>query len=175
MTLRLGTISALVLMWGVACCASAASLVGHPYHETLAEIEYNVETHALEVAVRFDPIALEHALSVAARKRITPAREDYESLLEAYIDVRVMARAYGGELAELSWVGVEHDDRDTWVYFELVFEGPADQIVFTNTLLVEINPYQVNTVLYRAGSYKQSVLMSEQEPVLRVPGARLEL
>jgi len=147
----------------------------HPYHETLAEVEYNPDTLSLEIAVRFDPISLEHALSVSARKRVTSALDNFETLLEQYVGERFAAKAAGGDQAELVWVGVEHAERDTWVYFELVFEAPPDSVVLSNLLLVEINPYQVNTVLYRAGVLKMSVLMSAEEPVLRVPCARLEL
>ena len=159
----------------VVLLASGAAWAVHPYHETLAEIEYNPETLSLEIAVRFDPISLEHALSVSARKRVTCEQEDFESLLEHYVRGRFAAKAAGGDQAELVWIGVEHEDRDTWAYFELVFAAPPDSVVLSNLLLVEINPYQINTVLYRAGVLKMSVLMNAEEPVLRVPCARLEL
>lgn len=104
-----------VLLLPHASSAEAA----HPFHATMAELDWNSESSCFEVALCMPAAVVEDELSRLHGKRISLDRSaDAESLLQEYISSRVGITTATRNWS-LEWVGAELEETNVWTYFEL--------------------------------------------------------
>ncbi|GAB4183824.1 MAG: hypothetical protein Tsb002_06300 [Wenzhouxiangellaceae bacterium] len=129
----------------------------HPYHESLAELEWNQASGRWEVALRVLPEDLEDAVSAfTGRRSVIDATPGMDQAVAAYLQHRFQIRTVGGEqLSTLHWVGKQVDHKAAWLYFEL--EAPAPPVELRNTVLFERQPQQINRVLLWVQGQRQAV------------------
>ena len=156
MSWRGGSITALLLF-----VFYAAPALAHPAHTTVSEVEFNAETGHLEVALRVMSEDLEKALSKRENRNLIVERESGEKLEElcaAYLSETF--RLEPGNGSDLEWVGLEFEERDIWLYFELPVDPIEAETVLVVELLMEINSQQLNTVHVRSGGFRRAVIFS---------------
>ena len=69
-----------------------------------------------------------------------------------------------GEKAEIEWVGKEVTVKTAWLYLEIpLAEGPEGS-TFTNRLLFEVEPDQVNTMVFGRGKDRASLRFTRDDP-----------
>ena len=156
MSWRGGSITALLLF-----VFYAAPTLAHPAHTTVSEVEFNAETGHLEVALRVMSEDLEKALSKRENRNLVVERESAEKLEElcaAYLSEAF--RLEPGNDSDLEWVGLEFEERDIWLYFELPVNPIEADAVLVVELLMEIHSQHLNTVHIRSGGFRRAVIFS---------------
>ena len=172
------------LLFAATLCVAGAgnALWAHPFHVSLAEVEWNAQSGKLEVAVRVDPFDLERALQQRAGRTIHLEKE-----AEAQLDVllgdwvadvfRIEGRdaAGGGRrvATKLEWVGHEQTTRFVWLYFELEFPCDVGAFEVTQAMFLDEVPQQVNTVTLRVGRWTGAVNCTVRRPTQSVAVPRV--
>lgn len=132
------------------------SVMAHPYHVSVAEVEWNPDHSVFEVALKLLPEDLEDALGAVAGQRVNLDAPGMDALIRSYLQDRIGVRNQDGEQGELKWVGKEVSYRAAWLYFEIT--APAgDALWLYNRILFERHPQQINTLLYRHNKRSQSI------------------
>ena len=168
------------LLGRVAGLAAGALIVGaardvgaHPYHASLAEIELNEETGALEVALRLIPEDLARALSrlpgVTRPVALDQARES-APLARRYVRRKFLvtlpdaSAASGRRPVAPRWIGMEVSVKAAWLYFEFPLPPAARQVALVNRALFELEAEQLNTVDARTPRGRASLVFQRGEP-----------
>lgn len=162
---------AVVAAWiGVVGAATGAA---HPFHVTLAEAEYNVESGRLEVALRiYNPADLERVLGLIAGHRVDlEATPGVDRLIRDYLERQFVVESPDGRPAGLTWVGKEVDLKTAWLYFEVDLPDGPEGVAFRDRLLFEVEPDQVNTINFRSGDRRGTLRFTRDRDrqVLRWP------
>lgn len=142
-----------------------AGAAAHESHVAIAEIQWNEESGKLEVALRVRPEDLEEALTrmLRAEPRVNlDTYEDVDRHIADYLRPR-FTLSLAGKRQKLHWVGKEVDLRHAWLYFELDAER-FEQATLGCTVLMDILPDQLNTVLLRQGRQRVSFDFVRQRP-----------
>ncbi len=153
---RIGAAVALLTTLVVVGSASA-----HEYHLSAAEVELNPDTHRLEVALKMIPEDLEVALAEGRDGAVhLDATEGVDELIQSYLAPRFRVVGPSGEPQPIMWVGKEVSYRAVWLYFEVPVDtvGPDTVGSWTldNRVLLDLEPKQINTVVYTVGGRKTS-------------------
>ena len=189
----LATAAALGLL--VLACPSVC--LGHPFHISLAEVEYNAASQRLEVSLKLHASDLERALQRARGRKVDIEAEDIGKEVEAYLDghfylVTSDALARREEDSSLEagedpiarsksrWVGKELQATWIWLYFELELPAGADSqeafgdYALVNTVLLDLIEDQINTVTVRSGVRRHALKMTRKSPWQRFPASWIE-
>ena len=145
----------------LAICGTASA---HPFAVTLTEVEVNAKERRLEVAMRVYPEQLERGLSRAAGKNVSiESDDDIDKRIAEYLARHFAVLPPASEerqeekpskepdVPKMKWVGKEVTPKGVWLYFEIPHEGPLAGSRIRDTMLLEINPEQVNTVILVEG------------------------
>lgn len=113
----------LVCLLGVAFWSLSAWRWKHPFHTSVAELQYNHKTHRFELALRVFTDDLEQTLSRRAGKPIIlSSSRTVEPLLADYLKAHVLLSPVRGSKsgAVMQWemVGKELANDVTWLYLE---------------------------------------------------------
>ena len=124
---------------------SLAIIAGHPFHVSVAELEYNPKSKCLEVALKVWPEDLEKALNRNSKEPIdldkTPRIDD---LILAYLKKHIRVSADGKNNCKLNWIGKELEVKQAWLYFEVKTDVRPDNFTFSNTIFFELQDDQIN-------------------------------
>ena len=172
------------LLLAVTLCVAGAgnALWAHPFHVSLAEVEWNARSGKLEVAVRVDPFDLERVLQQRAGRLIHLEKEteaQLDVLLRDWvadvfrIEGRAAARGGRRVVARLEWVGHEQTPRFVWLYFELEFPCDVQAFEVTQAMFLDGVSQQVNTVTLRVGRWTGAVNCTAQRPTQSVAVPRV--
>ena len=158
-----------ILVFGTMACTT---LSAHPQHESIAEAEWNHKTGKLEVAMRLRPEDLESALTrmLGSSKRVNlDSTSDVDKHLQAYLQARFTLKADGAKRRQpFTWIGKEVDLRYAWVYFEITMPAKdAAKAALSSTVLMDLLPDQVNTIVLQDGKQQTSLQFSRLQPVQR--------
>lgn len=156
---------------------AAVSLLLHPGHSTRVEVQFNVDSRTIELAMRIDHADLESAL----RKRLGRAiviesltDEQAAQWISPYL--RETLRFDGERIAEsrFHWVGWERKRISSWVYAELTPDDTdADSIALSILTLYETEPDLNHVVTIRAAKSTTSAVLSKQEPIVTIPTVQI--
>ena len=139
------------------------ALIMHPFHVSLTEAEWNAEAKRFELAMRLDPRDLHRALSSHAGEPIHVERTEPDKLRAAimrYVRAKFPVVDSQGRKADWHWVGLENETKHVWLYLELQPPETAEELIWSNQMIHEIEPSQVNTIILREGSEKQTLTFS---------------
>lgn len=106
---------------------TAAAPAAHPYHASIAEVEWNRRSGCLEVALRVNSLMLERALTAATGTSVNLERTaNAETLVRDYVAERFRVTDAAERSGRINWVGMELEKLDLWTYFELELRPPDD-------------------------------------------------
>jgi len=148
------------------CCVAA-----HPYHVSLAEVNWNPKSGNFEVALCLWPADLEKAIAIAQGKPIDLDKVDnLDELIERYVAKKFLlrrAKPVGGSKAEsiakptIRWVGHEKTIKEAWLYFEITGDKTPARWTIENRVFFELNDDQMNQVQMTIGKTPNSVICAK--------------
>ncbi len=143
------------------------STAAHEYHASAAEIELNLETARLEVALQLIPEDLEAALAEVQGSAVhLDATEDIDQLIQSYLAATFRVVGPSGEPQPIHWVGKEVSYRAVWLYFEVPVDM-AHESTLDHRVLLHREPKQINSVVYTVDGVKTSwTFTSGSKPVV---------
>lgn len=141
----------------------------HPFHTSVAELDWNAQAKRWEVSLRVHSGDLESALTRLAGKNIDIESPQTEELIQRYLVSRFqfIAQSEADKMKasikspdkqllmetkstqKLDWVGSELEGNWMWLYFELSPPESSEQLVLVSQLLTEINDDQINILSVR--------------------------
>lgn len=134
-----------------------AAATTHPFHVSVAEIEYNSVSKKLECALRIWPEDLEKALNKSSVEKIDlDATKDIDERIFKYMQSKIKI-ADGGKIAKLIWVGKEMDIKQGWLYFEVDTGVQPNDFSFSNQMFFELQDDQVNMFNFRFKERRASI------------------
>ena len=117
----------------------------HPFHISVAEIEYNQETGKLEFALRVWPEDLEKALSQSSRKQIDLDKtKEIDEMVFQYLQKNIDVVAADKKKCKLTWVGKEVEVKQAWLYFEIDVKNEPVSYTYSNRMFFELQEDQIN-------------------------------
>lgn len=137
---------ALISLLGVSAePASHALPHKHPFHVSVAELEYNKDSKCLEVALKVWPEDLEKALSQVNKAPVDLDKHPkIDDLIASYLKRNIHVSPDGKTNCKINWVGKEIEVRHAWLYFEIKTEKEPDNFHFGNTIFFELQDDQIN-------------------------------
>jgi Domain of unknown function (DUF6702) len=178
----------------VICVVAANTAVAHPFHTSIAEVEWNSAAARFEVAMRVNSLELERALAAVHGVPVNLDNAEHaEPLVRNYVSERFSIRTADHD-NRVTWVGMEIEKLDVWVYFEMsvgsdgrpsrpprndVAIRPAEtvastpkhrrtncpsSVVIRNSVLTELNPLQVNFVNVTVANVTTSAHLTNETP-----------
>jgi len=150
-------------------CLSTLPASAHPFHVSVAELEYQPSTSTLEVALRLFPEDLETALRQRSRRRVHLERtRGIDRLIVEYLRERFVVAdsrfAKNREVAPIRWVGKEVDPRHAWLYFEVILTPGRRDWTIQNRVLFEVIVDQENTIRVKDGERRYALSFTRQRP-----------
>lgn len=139
------------------------SLLMHPVHETVSEIEWNSETGRLEVALRLD--ALDEQWLRKRLARPPQAKGVWETTyLRDRFRIAPPPEQHESDSTTYRWIGRDEEKGHVWWYFEI---EPADKQPPTwiqQRLLFEKGENHTNRVLVLGAVPTRTVILTMQKP-----------
>jgi hypothetical protein len=164
----------------IACCLPWPQALAHPFHISVAEMEYNPQTKKIEVSLKLHAVDFERALSQLAGRTVNVDKQPIKELASAYLSERfylvepsVASRdasvdavkdLTGNKRSQLHFVGHELQTTWLWLYFELQPPETVQDLWLVNTVLFETTAGQINTVTVRHHGKRVALKMTEKEP-----------
>lgn len=165
-------------------CGWFSTAHAHPFHISLAEMEWNTESKRAEVSLKLHAVDFERALSALAGQKIRLEDEAFPRWATRYLSQHFFlthaipvdpsspsgsgASSEVTELArrsKLHFVGHELDDNWLWLYFELSFQPPHEKLSLVNTVLFDVLSDQINTLTVRHNRRKYAVRTNRGAPM----------
>jgi hypothetical protein len=132
------------------CMTVCAPTMAHRQHHVWTEIHRSESTHSIEVSHR---IHLSDAITILQQAPVGVAQLPIESVealahVALYVDRHFSLRAAcpGTEVRQIDLVGAGLDDDFVYVYQEVTLKGQLHELVFSNTMLHDLEPYAVGFV-----------------------------
>ncbi len=132
----------------------------HPFYISMTDINYNNQSHELEVSIRIFTDDFENTL----RKYHKDVNIDIEhpanktqmnSFVNDYIQKNV-SFTINGKPATMGFAGYEQEQESVWTYFEIKDVSALQKLTITNTLLHDYNENQVNLIKIKANGKDQN-------------------
>ena len=166
-----------------ALSAESATHVAHPFHNSIAEMEWNKEAQAFEIALSLWPVDLEKVLgeSKEVRSKIKktinvddPAQHEIlNSGIRQYVNAKLQAEIDSMPF-EMNWLGFEVEKENVWCYFEWKLPQEAAknpnletkqlEIFISNQLFFELQDDQQNTILFRHAGKRRGIHFVRNHP-----------
>ncbi|RMF37869.1 MAG: hypothetical protein D6753_16760 [Planctomycetota bacterium] len=161
------------LVWAI-CIAWPVAVSAHPFHISVAEAEWNADAQCLEVSLKLQPTDLERALARLAGKRIRVEEEQADPWIEKYLQAnfrcteeqgRPAAESQGqsAQFSKVKLVGKEIGVAWMWVYFEVRWSPDKRPQTLVDTILLEVNEAQINTVVLRSGPQRRALKFTARQ------------
>ncbi len=120
----------------------------HPFHETLTQIEQNIDDNTLEVAIRIDALDLDQMIERWLGERIDIEHDPRaERSLELWLRERLGVRLAGGERAPMTWIGHEFEGPFCWMYVEYSVDRDEPFVDLAHLVLFDWHPGPVNRIV----------------------------
>lgn len=140
----------------------------HEFYVSIFEIDFNPETHNLEITGKIFSDDLEDAVNAHLGSNIKVSPElNSENIspkvgqyLQDKIDVIV-----DGLPAALNWVGLEVEMDVTWCYLEVELAEKPAEIEFNNRVLFELYPGQMNIMHFNGNPKVETELLRKGDNV----------
>ena len=151
-------------------CLPLASAQAHPDHVAIAEVEHVAARHTLEVSLRCKPEDLEQAIFLQLGRQVELESAEGEAAAAAYVVQNLRFLKADGSALAPTWVGYEVTPAYAWLYFEVALPSkrwrPIDVAFY---FLMELAPEQQNTVLFRRGEQRSTLLFVFGDRTHRLP------
>ncbi len=162
------------------------SVMAHPFHISIAEMEWNPETQRLEVSLKMHAADLERALAGIAGRQVNVEKHAISEWVESYLDQHfyvvdrtAVQKDSGGQKKVIAkvhskskMIGHEMEASWIWLYFEMQLvtpkgkqaETPAlPKLAIVNRVLLDLIDKQINTVSVRSQGERKALRMTRAE------------
>lgn len=162
------SLGAVVLLTAVA--------VAHPFHISVAELEYNAQSQKLEVSLKLHATDFERALAKRFGKDVDLEGDVFKDgkLATEYLDSHFYlvsaadaakeasdregaASAEGLVRSKCHFVGSEVKQSWMWLYFEMEVPEVEGDLALFNTVLLDLTDGQINTATVRHDSKRHAL------------------
>lgn len=151
------------------------SVLAHPIHVSLSELNYNAPELTLEISHRMFYDDLERAMERQCNCAITldakTPSANVDSVLRRYIAPRVLLMADGVRLTP-KFLGVEYDADALWVHYEASDLRPFTELTIEQNLLFELYPDQSSLVNFTCSGQLRSARLHAGQTSERLPCGR---
>jgi len=127
-----------------------ASLLLHPFHVSVCEIEYDEETKALQISERVFLDDLEETLNKVYNVRIDVVNPENKAYLDSLIQEYMMNHlkiTIDGKQKKRKYIGHEIEQDALWCYIEYYGVKKMKSVSITNTIFFELYDDQ-NTLIH---------------------------
>ncbi|MCA9194859.1 MAG: hypothetical protein KDB03_23975 [Planctomycetales bacterium] len=189
----------------IVCYSSSITPVsGHPFHTSLAELEFNPMTGNFEISMKLHAADLEQALSRIGKQTVSletssevdqriadylkqhfgflepenlPGKTHAKLLDDSDDDGTPAGASRNPKLSgKIVWHGKEMDGAWIWLYFEIgEVEQRTEPLRFVNQVLLSDTQNQINTVVIRCGPQKTAYRTSLSNPTIELTRSQLGL
>ncbi len=159
----------------VTFCFGAQAAFAHPGHRSIAEVEFDPDRSALEVALRVPSYLFERALKRRVSAGIDLDQPEVDVQIAQYLRDTFRVRLQPGPTdLQLAWVGKEVGVKQTWLYFEYSLPDsvvrPGDRALdLAFTTLFEFELDQTNLISFRVGRNSELYQFTIRRPAHRIP------
>jgi hypothetical protein len=142
----------------------------HPFHVTVAEMEYKPDEKKIEAAMRLWPVDLEAAVRKHSKREDVRLEEtkDVDDLILAYLKDHLKIKSSDGGESKLLWVGKEQTPKHVWVYFEIELAGELDRSEMEHRVLLADVEEQTNFVTLHVEKKRFSWQFNSEKPSLQI-------
>lgn len=119
----------------------------HPIYLSIAEVDYFTEKREIQVALKIFTDDLEAAIRKEGKKMYldTPKEiKDADVYIEKYLKKTFNIKVNGKESLPINYVGKEHLDDATWMYFSYKTPKRVKTITIKNSVITELYDSQKN-------------------------------
>jgi len=142
----------------------ADCLTGHPFHVSVAEMEFNPQSGCLEVSLRVWPEDLEKALRQKTGKPVDlDSDPQVDKLIFAYLQNKIEVQDPEGKKYPLRWIGKELEIKQAWLYFEVKTLREPDDFTYSNRLFFELQDDQINMFHLRLNGRRASISFAKDQ------------
>jgi len=158
-----------LFIWTLANATTLPIVPAHDFHISKCQIEYSVETEALQITLHLYLDDLEEALKQQGADKMFLCTDKEHEKAEKYL-FRYLQQQFklivneAGENAEFEFVGKEQSEdlQAVWCYLEVTNVSSFSSLEVTNSLLMEIFDDQKNIVQVMAPGKKQGYFLFQK-------------
>jgi hypothetical protein len=168
----------------VIAAIASSTLAEHPFHNSIAEMEWNKESKVFEIALSVWPVDLEKVLKdsreIREQLKSTINIDDpnqhpvLDPEIQKYVDSKLRAE-FRGKPLKMKWLGFEVEKDSVWCYFEWVLpenkpETASDDLSsswtlnLSNELFFELQDDQQNSILFQQTGQRRAVHFTKDHP-----------
>lgn len=181
-------ITALIVSLLLTMSQPSRAATPHPFHISMAEVEYNAESEVLEVAFKVHAADLEQSLTLRAGQKVDIDQEEIGAAVEAFIDeyfyflpadmaqkIDTQSQSEDGDSvadfprSTCKFVGKEFETTWVWLYFELELPDTEEPLAVVDAVFLDRIEKQINTVTFRLEAQKQAIKLTRKNPWAPVP------
>ncbi len=155
-----------LFIWTLASATTLPVSAAHEFHISKCQIEYSVETEALQITLHLYLDDLEEALRQQGADKMFLCTDNEHEKAEKYLFQYLQQQFKlivneAGEEAEFEFIGKEQSEdlQAVWCYLEVTNVSSFSSLEVTNSLLMEIFDDQKNIVQIMAPGKKQGYFL----------------
>ena len=172
-------IGSLLFALAAVCCVHAVESP-HPYHVSLAEVEFNAKSGNFEVALCVWPTDLEKALSTQEGRTVDLQQDkELDKALQRYVQRRFLIRSSedkkdrdvqanleikAGDVGSVRWVGHQVSLKQVWLFFEVKGDNQQQDWTIENRVFFELNDDQLNHFQWSIGKQHETFICRAEAP-----------
>ncbi|WP_374359592.1 DUF6702 family protein [Pseudoduganella danionis] len=157
--------SPLLLAGGLLAAGSAAA---HNFHMGLADISYNARSGNTEIVHTYTAHDLATLLTDLYGRNLDLGQPDSEAAIRKYVERQFYLEDAGGRRLPLQWLGVKADADSVTIYQEIAGRKLAPATRIHNTVLIDFQPAQKNTVNVQTDGPVQTLIFDQQHVQLEI-------
>lgn len=150
------------------CWACLLTLLMHPVHETVAELEWNAESKRLEVALRLSLLD-EQWIRQQHPKMENVGQAAIEYLQKRFqVDPITSKRTAEEKAPRYHWVGREEQGSHVWWYFEIEPSGGQAPKVISSRMLLERDDRYRHRVIVLGRNHQRATTLTPSKPTAKL-------
>lgn len=146
--------------------AGGFSALAHPFYVSICQVDFNRETHSLEISVKTfaDDLIAGLEKNGASKIYLGEQRENTETdkWIAKYIKSGI-SFVVNGKNSEIGFIGKEIETDVVWSYFEITNVSELTEMEVHCTLLTEIFETQNNIIQINNGEEIKNLLLSKKK------------
>ena len=149
-----------------------SSIVLHPLHVSLSNIDYDKDKQTIDIAIKmFDDdirpaIYKKYNISLPTNNEVEFVNID--SLFNEYISDNFIVWFDNSKRQKLNYVKKEKKTDAIWFYFTVEVNDKMESITIKNTLLNDLYDDQKNLIMYKSGSNEKANIFDKNKTIYKI-------
>jgi len=156
------------LACGVAMLCASAYAAAHNFHMGLADIRFNPRSGNTEIVHTYTAHDVGALLGNLYGRNLDLGNPDSEAPLRRYVERQFYLSDASQRRLPLQWLGIKADADSVSIYQELEGRQLAPGNRIHNTVLIDFQPAQKNTVNVQSDGPVQTFIFDQQHPELEL-------